>query len=316
MSHNTKKYIVSGLGLAAGAFAAAFGIREGVRWWRERSQGRYERLDDMGYRSYRSTLEPVPRESIPATGTAALPQTSTGGISPTMPERMPQAKPQASPGTMQQPAPGSMPPVTTPGISETTPYGRDLDRDRDFDREQLRDQDVTNDRDLFRENNLTAVHDYASGRDQAQEEPRKVTSIADTSINMDTLVGPLIDYLIAFNSIMNVLRSQQLSSTEEEEQTLGERQGMRNVLEQVQDRLPHYEEGQLKSGSLEDRTYRLAAKIRDALSNMSNTDSDFLRLYDEVQPEVCAVSQALQSSGSVSITGLDQVSQMYECQQR
>ena len=258
MAHFSK-YILPGLGMAAGSVATALGIRAGIRWWQRRSMGR------QGMEGGSMHFHPAERRAIPATGVSA--------------------------GVMTQPAP---PPVTErpPAV-----YGAESFAERG-----------------------TPIGPAAAYQppppERAMEQApaagqERSAQVSDPSIDMDSLARELIDYLLAFHSILNVVRRQHEAGSDD--QRLGEREGMRNVLEQVEDHLPRYAEGQLKRGSLEERAYRLAARIRDELGDLNKTGADFLRLHDGLHPEICSVTQDIKNSGAVSLTGFDQIRELYEC---
>jgi hypothetical protein len=135
-------------------------------------------------------------------------------------------------------------------------------------------------------------------------------------LNLEALAAPLIEYLLAFNSIVSILRSRQSNPDYDRSQQLqpvGQQESMRNVLEQLQNKLPDYSEADVKRGSLENKTYQMATRVRDVLQNLEYTDDDYLRIFDELRPEVCKIAQALQESDAVTITGLEQIREYYQC---
>jgi hypothetical protein len=70
----------------------------------------------------------------------------------------------------------------------------------------------------------------------------------------------------------------------------------------------------LGKNSLAKRSYTLTRKLRDALDNLDYTGSDLFRIYGEVRTELCSLTPELDKSGQVTITGLDHIRQLYECQ--
>lgn len=142
------------------------------------------------------------------------------------------------------------------------------------------------------------------------------TPVAPSKVNMDDLAGPLIEYAIAFNSVMNLLRSKQRDNdTIDATQafTAGDRSSMRAVLDQLSEHLPDFDETSVGKNSLHARTFRLAQKLRQSLENLEYTESDLFRINGEVTQELCRLTQELQQSGEVTITGLDQIRQLYTC---
>lgn len=134
---------------------------------------------------------------------------------------------------------------------------------------------------------------------------------------MDEFVAPLIEHAIAFNSVMNLLRSRQRDGEGNEgveSLTEGDRNSMRAVLDQMQEHVADYDETAMRGNPLAMRSYNLTNKLREALDNLEYTGSDLYRIQDEIRKELCGLTRELDDSGQVTITGLDQIRQLYECQ--
>jgi hypothetical protein len=130
---------------------------------------------------------------------------------------------------------------------------------------------------------------------------------------MDDIVAPLVEHLIAFSSVMNLLRSRQRDSAGSAAGALtpGDRSSIRSVLDQMREREGGWDDSSLTS--LQARAQRLTGKVRDALENLDYQAADLFRIYGEVRSEACGLTRELENSGQVTITGLDQVRQLYEC---
>jgi hypothetical protein len=158
---------------------------------------------------------------------------------------------------------------------------------------------------------------YAAGRSagepfSAAEHP----SSQPQELVMDEYVAPLIEHAIAFNSVMNLLRSRQREGEGyegNESLTDGDRSSMRAVLDQMQEKVAEYDETVLRKHPLAQRSYNLTRKLRDALDNIEYTGSDLYRINGEVKTELCRLVRDLEQSGQVTITGLDHLRQLYEC---
>lgn len=155
-----------------------------------------------------------------------------------------------------------------------------------------------------------------SGAGMRQEGMRQTMPQQRAVIVMDEVVAPLIEHAIAFNSVMNLLRSRQREDEAHqgiESLTEGDRNSMRAVLDQMQERVGGFEESDLRKNPLALRSYNLTRKLREALDNMAYTGTDLYRIYDEVRPQLCSLARELANSGEVTITGLDHIRQLYEC---
>lgn len=234
------------LGAAVGTGLAAYGIREGVRWYRRQMNERFDmRLPESVWHAD----QPM-REVVPITGTQVA--SSTAGMSTA--ERV------------------------------------NSDRLADFDERG------------------TAFSAAESSRVDLDDTP--------AAIVMDEYVAPLIEHAIAFNSVINLLRSRQREGAGfegTESLTAGDRNSMRAVLDQMQEHVVDRDEASLRRHPLALRSYRLTRKLREALDNLDYTGTDLFRIHSDVSKELCSLTQDLDRSGQVTITGLRQIRYLYGC---
>lgn len=285
------------LGAAVGTGLAVYGIRRGMQWYQRRQM------------NYRFDTQPV-ESSWPA-------------------ER--RYQPMEQPGLEPIPATGPMP-AAPPMTGMTSAERVNSDMVGDFDdrgtASTASEMNSTRADELAREDtpitgSMTGSNLYggatetpgASGRGESTTGMGGMTG-QTSEIIMDEFVAPLIEHAIALNSVMNLLRSRQRDGEGyegTESLTEGDRTSMRNVLEQMQEHVAEYDEMALRKNPLAQRSHNLTRKMRDALDNLSYTGSDLYRIYTDVGKELCSLSRELENSGQVTITGLDQIRQLYEC---
>ncbi len=83
-----------------------------------------------------------------------------------------------------------------------------------------------------------------------------------------------------------------------------------DTLDRLEDQMQGYGEGDLEDGSLQERLYHLAVKVRDALQNLGYTDADLFRINGEVHTETCHLLEETEDIGPVFV----HVRQIYECE--
>ncbi len=135
-------------------------------------------------------------------------------------------------------------------------------------------------------------------------------------IAVDDMVGRLAQYLLIFHHMIGLLRSRRTESGAEENAhslTPSDRGSLQVTLDQMEEQTPDDGEGNLEEGSLQERIYKLTAKIRDALQNSSYDDADLFRINGEVRSEACQLVDEIQTMGAGSGVDMQQVRQEYEC---
>lgn len=270
------------LGIAAGTGLAVYSIRRGMEWykqwqWVQRHDNQLmERAREAEWH-YQAINQPE-RQPIPATGTFPSAPSMAG---------------------------------------MTTAERVNSDRVRDFD-----DRGTAMSNSEMNSGQVEQLTGEQPPVSESTTEPQVSQDDYITSqgseIIMDDFAAPLIEHAIAFNSLMNLLRSRQRSGTGyegAESLTEGDRTSIRSVLDQMQGRMAEYNETAMRNNPLAQRSYKMTLKLRDALDNLDYSGADLFRIYGEVRTELCKLTKELDKSGQVTITGITQIRQLYECDQ-
>ena len=131
-------------------------------------------------------------------------------------------------------------------------------------------------------------------------------------MDIDGLVDPLVQYLMSFHSMINMVRSRrQDNKTGNRSLTSEDQMTFQEAVERLEDSVSVYQPGDFALNSLEGRIYRLSTKVRDALQSMDYTDDDLFRINGEVRSEACGLLRQIQPDQSA--VDLDLVRQIYEC---
>lgn len=135
-------------------------------------------------------------------------------------------------------------------------------------------------------------------------------------IVLDDYVISLIEHALAFNSLMNLLRSHQREDEQHpgaESLTEGDRHSMQSLLEQLKEHAMLPTEDALRRDPLALRAHRLTNDLHDALENASYSGADLFRLFDGLKKALCGLTRDLDRSGRVKVTGLSQIRELFEC---
>jgi hypothetical protein len=137
------------------------------------------------------------------------------------------------------------------------------------------------------------------------------------TVELQEMVGPLAQYLLAFHELIELLRSRRRESDESMAggRTLSEadRAGFQETLDRLEALVPNYGPGNIEDNSLQERVYRLTVKVRDALQNRFYGDDDLFRINGEVRSETCRMLAEIQWAGADTSPDFEQVRQAYDC---
>jgi hypothetical protein len=307
------------LGAAVGTGLAAYGIRRGMRWYQHNRMANRRlarRLDTQLTEG--SWPEERAHSPIPATGPlgATPPMTATaGGVNSDLLGDFDDRGTAFSGSEMSEELTDvDYPVISSEAFSGATPELREA---RDTWAGETTGSAATGVMGGIGDSGADAGMGGSRISQPVNVEP--FASRPSDEIVMDEFAAPLIEHAIAFNSVMNLLRSRQRDGEGREgieSLTTGDRNSMRAVLDQMQEHVIEHDEATIRKDALARRSHELTRKMRDALDNLNYSGADLFRLYDEVRRDLCGLSRELEKSGKVTITGLDQIRQLYECQDK
>lgn len=136
-------------------------------------------------------------------------------------------------------------------------------------------------------------------------------------VSLRQQVDRMAQYLISFNNMIDLLRQRRAEHPDKgpgiRSLEAPDRVRVMEVVNRLEADLPDYTEGNFEDGSLQERIYRLTAKVRDALLNSSHTDDDLFRLNGEMRPEVCRLLMEIKAAGEDAETYIDRLSMAFGC---